>query len=79
MRRLRARPLAAVRCSSLKDGRLPRAAAIRCPRPQRIGTADDIQQIPATAAVLPFACIGIEQIAPEQGSGSPSSSKRIVL
>ncbi len=35
-------------------------------RPQCIGGAHHVQDIPAAATVLPFACVGIDQVAPEQ-------------
>ena len=34
--------------------------------PQRIGAAHHVEQVPAPAAVLPFAGIGVHQVAPEQ-------------
>ncbi len=62
-----ARPLAAVRCSSLNDG-LP--SAWRRPddavRAQRVAAAQHVEQVPASAVVLPLAGIRIDQVAPEQ-------------
>ena len=37
--------------------------------PQRIGAAHHVQQIPAAALVLPFAGVGVDQVAPEQEAG----------
>ena len=34
-------------------------------RPQRIGQAHHVEQIPPAALVLPFACVGVDQVAPE--------------
>jgi len=34
--------------------------------PQRIGHAHHVKQIPATALVLPFTCVGVYQVAPKQ-------------
>ncbi len=38
-------------------------------RPQRVGGAHQIEDVPAPAVVLPFARIGIDQVAPEQETG----------
>jgi hypothetical protein len=60
--------LAAVRCSRLEAG----AAAVRALRPgdalgaQRPGGAHQVQDVPAAAAVLPLAGVGVDQVAPEQ-------------
>jgi hypothetical protein len=51
----------------LEDGRpssLP--AATDALGPQRPGAAHHVQQVPAAAAVLPFAGVGVDQVAPEQ-------------
>jgi hypothetical protein len=63
-----ARPLAAVRCSSLKDGRRPSSLPrpLDALGPQRVGAAHHVQQVPAAAAVLPLARVGVDQVAPEQ-------------
>ena len=35
-------------------------------RAQSIGRSHHVQQVPAAALVLPFACVGLDQVAPEQ-------------
>ena len=53
------------------EGRPPvrMARPVHAFRPQRPGAAHHVDQIPAAAAVLPLARVGVDQVAPEQVAG----------
>ena len=62
-----ARPLAAVRCSSLNDGRPSSCVGQTMPSGRSAWrAAQHVEQIPAAAFVLPLARIRVDQVAPEQ-------------